>query len=1319
MHFFKKIYHLVQETLFWAFSLNWFYKENFYKSWKSINTLNFVVFLIIKIPYYLALYTYIYFIRGVVFRVVYFIFISICYLLNFFFIPFFLILLCCILMKIFANVFFAANGEILDLNLKGTVLPLNQNIFSDNKLGPFNMVDSGFDEQIFYSIFNIDFWAELGGNYFSSIFLSGLFDSEQYIEIVPKEFEILEVYEIIINNAPKIVDLYDWFTMVSYSDFYLSKFLRYSVNSREYFDWHYALGLGWVKDREFDIFFSESKLVQLCLIWKYSLVWFIETFWAFDLFFLILKYTVLFVCIYIINPILELCNLNFNYYISLLICISDSGLLELGYSIKLYAITVVDYFFSHLIGTLIKFEKYSIAAHGLDYSQKKLLLSFFDYDTHKEGDFYMSFRIFYLDEYRFYSYKGFFDAYSVMEDRASFVMEGTPFVDKTYNHSIESLRRPVLSYFYDTILSDDYFSQDTFLKTNVISGRYYVPDNIFDHSYELHHSGYLGFYRFSTSHFYYLADMNIESEDYFTYPYKDRLSEITDTGHKELVNIYTLNFWFFFFLSILKILKLYLLAIFNSIFNWFNVKLLLIFFILFGFYRSFFLLYKIDYLNSVKLTYKQLDRSNLLYIPKDLINEETRNISTLWLFSANLYSGFLKFLINNPYLYIFRLKCSIVELGLFIQRILKMLYLIILEKILYIKTYLYLYIFKKNFIFQKGYKELLNFIKFNNIELVYLFIFTSFSFLVKIIYNLLVLFLIILLNYFIYNFFFLILLVIDITQNITIADVYSTYFMLFFIFLNLFSLSFFKKFRESILGFSTPTDEVGLFLALDDEQDVDDWDLFNNMPEAQEDALLTGNDFGLVEDQNSISKDAGVFITDKGSSSIEYLLLKRFDVFYNSTNANSPILASKLYIEHPIQLLIYMSIPGKKTKSYYSFLFFNTLNNFFIHNFHDLSLSHIASLDTYDDENDQEAAYMGSYVIPSYLKDCFAMTELSLPELEHFEKNEWYNDYVSENIYNHSMYDNNYQFFTVRSKLSEIFILQTDNFFSNYKNIKKLHSFKKIGDFTQFRFIYHPTDLDFDYDELLDIDFMDVLQNNYIGFQLNYSLGIDEITKKNTYILLYNPYECYDNKYKRRFYENLNYYRIVLNLSFFPYVTHYEHKKLLYYFNCTEEMWNSVEKTPQKVKINYPFYEFPIFLFISFNFFLCQNVHFPHGTLKHHIEQIFSFGTRHKFIYDEPLLDSTEFIENCFFYVNSFIEQLLLILSLPGYLHENCWRFSKIIFTVLYAFCYVIPENWLSAYLYSNTIFYNDMVVFIFNLWLFSCRLILGYGLYDLVYFIF
>src|SRR5690606_32721888 len=99
-----------------------------------------------------------------------------------------------------------------------------------------------------------------------------------------------------------------------------------------------------------------------------------------------------------------------------------------------------------------------------------------------------------------------------------------------------------------------------------------------------------------------------------------------------------------------------------------------------------------------------------------------------------------------------------------------------------------------------------------------------------------------------------------------------------------------------------------------------------------------------------------------------------------------------------------------------------------------------------------------------------------------------------------------------------------------------------------------------------------IFYNPYNKFFLNYIkeyLGIK--------VFPISEDEIYSNKYKRLFFSNVDFYIKVLALKTYPDLNKEDFERVLAFFGCTLEEWDSIDNLKLDLKRVYDDWEFPIF----------------------------------------------------------------------------------------------------------------------------------------------
>jgi hypothetical protein len=112
-------------------------------------------------------------------------------------------------------------------------------------------------------------------------------------------------------------------------------------------------------------------------------------------------------------------------------------------------------------------------------------------------------------------------------------------------------------------------------------------------------------------------------------------------------------------------------------------------------------------------------------------------------------------------------------------------------------------------------------------------------------------------------------------------------------------------------------------------------------------------------------------------------------------------------------------------------------------------------------------------------------------------------------------------------------------------------------------------------------------------------------------------YESYNNKFKRLFFSNLEYYKKILNLQHYPDLTYEEIERLWNFLGCTKTQWSSFDYQ-QKNTIIFPFnnYVLPFFLSFYFIYIYLYKIHHLYYKLEER-EGVFFFN----FLENIPILN--------------------------------------------------------------------------------------------------
>jgi hypothetical protein len=122
-------------------------------------------------------------------------------------------------------------------------------------------------------------------------------------------------------------------------------------------------------------------------------------------------------------------------------------------------------------------------------------------------------------------------------------------------------------------------------------------------------------------------------------------------------------------------------------------------------------------------------------------------------------------------------------------------------------------------------------------------------------------------------------------------------------------------------------------------------------------------------------------------------------------------------------------------------------------------------------------------------------------------------------------------------------------------------------------------------------------QNNFFSIKNNY----EKFLTTNFSILFYTPYnfnfmfelkkvlgfytlslrneDIFCNKFKRKFFKNIDYYINLLKLNNFPTLSKEEKERVFLYFGCNDSLWNSVDKNYKNLNFNYDLWDFPLIFF--------------------------------------------------------------------------------------------------------------------------------------------
>lgn len=271
---------------------------------------------------------------------------------------------------------------------------------------------------------------------------------------------------------------------------------------------------------------------------------------------------------------------------------------------------------------------------------------------------------------------------------------------------------------------------------------------------------------------------------------------------------------------------------------------------------------------------------------------------------------------------------------------------------------------------------------------------------------------------------------------------------------------------------------------------------------------------------------------------------------------------------------------------------------------------------------------------------------------------------------------------------------------------------------------------DIDYDFGLNVGFVGYFRRAYLGFQLHDSFFSRNVT--GIFVKVISPYECFDNIFKLRFFENLHKNLEVLSFSNFPNLTKKEYENLLFYLNCTEQQWD----TPQLFfdKKNTEFFvrpyestEFPVFLFMIFLYYLQENRFgffwsFNRRPHQEFHKQSVVENTVMCLEGNEPTLFSTKMVLTILRSPFVITEKLACVLGNPGILHENIWVFFKEIYVFIYLWL-----DFCDLYLWSHVNLDEGIFDYLLTLQqqsfefclfflVFCDRVYFGFFLYDFTY---
>lgn len=1317
----KKFYFIIRDVFLIALKVDFKTYEPYHNNVYGISLIKLIVY---TIPYYLAYYSCL-----IVFKYIILNFLK--YLISLLYYGLKLIFYFLYLWGIYLSILYIIKNYFLPLN--ECVLPYEQNIGTIIDITYMNI----FDEKLSY----------LSGFFFDN-FLSN--------------FYINESYDLKLN---KIIFL----------DLIKSKYLFFSFTLQDFFELRYLFSYGWVLDKKFDELFLLSDMFYYLWVLKYYLIWLIEFFWVFDLIFIQLKYIIWYFLSLINLWFFNLTNLDifikiFNFINYFFITIDDSFLIELGYSLKINIIIIIEWFFSHLLGYIAKTIKFFELAsiNGVMTPHKKLLFLFDDFNKHQSEEFYSQDMLLSLDIIDFFENRLLVGATAVVLLRGDFTVEGTPLMEIEFESNIQMSEFDGVEgidnlfeeanvtslYFSKLSFLDNYVNLNIFNKENILfedvninsNNVFNVLDNFVKPKLDLGTNGFFGMYGFSTLHK--SAFLEPDDEEFFISDEIDEYNsdgddyvlafdEYQDFGYNENFYVYNLVMFYSYLLICIN-----LFIHFSIWFLVFFVKLILYGILIYFLYYIFYFFYQIDFNNQRKRIYFFYSKINKLYESSILFSRN--GLDSFWVLNSTISQvSFLEFLFKNKFQFYKRLNYIIIDIYFFLKKFLKFLVLFVYSKILFalIKFYSYILIKIKKKVKKKVLKKFYR-LKFKFILLKKLIHFSS---LIHFIDNFVFFIILKILKFIEYIFMFLIVLffcnliylfifILDILYNISISDFYPTYTILFILFIIMFILSGIKNFNIHILGnIGNYINNNRLFTALDDIVDYDDWEPNINTDENDDEWLadIPEGAENMIIFSEFLIGSIGSSRPDISKSNYQIFLMQRFE-FFNFQNKDSinflfemkrvKSASLKIVYENLVELFYFTTLPRiHKFRIYYKNVYNKLIKTLFLENFIDITPDIFTDLDFfYRNEDD---ILFGLKIKPIKMKRYLCSVDSIEPEFEIFEDYDWYNEFFIDNLYPLSMYEENFTFLSYKSNLNNLLLLPINN--SNYliNNFDNLSFFKRLGDFNPFNVDLNDEEtFDDDFHDLLDLAYPMFFQENYIGFQSSYSIiNLKKINKMP--IMLYNVYECYDNKYKRQFYKNLAYYKKILNLKFFPYVTKYEHQKILFYLNChSENKWNKVDIKPKKnVIIEYPFYDFIIFILISFQFFLISNNTEPFGTLFQDLDYLAEGENDiiHSYIFNEPIMSSfliDNFIDDI---SNSFFEKIILIFASPGYLHENCWRFSKFSYLILYSLIFILPDNITEQCIFINTINYIDFIIFILDLWEFGYRFCLGYGLYDLLFIVF
>jgi hypothetical protein len=329
-------------------------------------------------------------------------------------------------------------------------------------------------------------------------------------------------------------------------------------------------------------------------------------------------------------------------------------------------------------------------------------------------------------------------------------------------------------------------------------------------------------------------------------------------------------------------------------------------------------------------------------------------------------------------------------------------------------------------------------------------------------------------------------------------------------------------------------------------------------------------------------------------------------------------------------------------------------------------------------------------------------------------------DFLDENIINTN--SNKFRFFFFHKYCNSRKYLKLFDLYPHFYNLQKY----------SYAFYHHNNKKDYyslDYTVILHNEYFEYYKKAYIGFQVHNLFFVKDPV---FFVKIMNPVELFDNFYKYTFYSKLNYYIKILKLKNFPNLTKKEFERILFYFDCDEKQWDSFNIRKDLFTRSYLDVEFPIFLFISFLYYLKENKVFFYwsfniGSKADHFAQVIT--DNHYFEHlifnylnlPEPDFASTYNIYKILNYPFNIIDQFIFLFSNPGILNENIWFYFREFFIFFYLFLDLqdlFSNIFQNSFVFSlNTLLWYDYTDFLTFLEILLIRIQVGFFFYDFFFF--